>query len=254
MDERKPAQSNPAWSRDELILALDLYLRHRDALPGKNSFQVQGLSAFLGRMGKRLADGEAPTFRNPNGVYMKLGNFRRWDPEYTQSGKTGLAKGNKDEGAVWEEFSKDRVRLDAVAKSIRLAVESINPEATNSASSADEPEIHEAAEGKVLTKLHRTRERSRKLVEAKKRSVIASGHSLTCEICNFNFERSYGPRAEGIIEVHHLRPIHTLSPGEITILEDLALVCANCHRVIHSQREWLTPDQVRKLLNDNKNI
>jgi hypothetical protein len=39
---------NPAWNRDELILALDLYLRHRASPPSKTSNEVAELSAFLG--------------------------------------------------------------------------------------------------------------------------------------------------------------------------------------------------------------
>lgn len=252
MDESKPTQNNPAWSRDELLLALDLYIRHRKALPSKNTPAVQELSAFLGRMGKALAGGDAPSFRNPNGVYMKLANFRRWDPEYTQSGRIGLKKGNKDEGVVWAEFANNPARLQSVVKSIREAVESDDVEATICMASADEPDIHEAAEGRVLTRLHRTRERSRKLIEAKKRSVLASGCALACEICGFNFEETYGARANGIIEVHHIRPVHTLHPGEKTKFGDLILVCANCHRVIHSRRKWMTPEELRELIEENR--
>ncbi|KQT60193.1 hypothetical protein ASG52_18950 [Methylobacterium sp. Leaf456] len=46
----EPARRNPIWSRDELILALDLYLRHRDAPPGKESAEVAELSYFLGQL------------------------------------------------------------------------------------------------------------------------------------------------------------------------------------------------------------
>jgi len=38
------------------------------------------------------------------------------------------------------------------------------------------------------------------------------------------------------IEVHHLRPVHTMKPGEKTKLADLALLCSNCHRMAHRGR------------------
>ena len=41
---------NPPWSRDELILALDLYLRFSGNPPGKGSAEVVGLSEVLNRM------------------------------------------------------------------------------------------------------------------------------------------------------------------------------------------------------------
>lgn len=106
MDAPSPtSQANPAWIRDVLILALDLYLKHRDSLPSKHHPEVKTLSQLLGRIGETLGLSKSGSFRNENGVYMKLGNFRRWDPEYPRDGKSGLAKVNKDERLVWDEFA-----------------------------------------------------------------------------------------------------------------------------------------------------
>ncbi|RSV14514.1 HNH endonuclease [Sphingomonas sp. ABOLH] len=35
------------------------------------------------------------------------------------------------------------------------------------------------------------------------------------------------------IEVHHVKPVHTLKPGSKVRLTDLVLLCANCHRMAH---------------------
>lgn len=117
------ARPNPPWSRDELILALDLYLRFRDAPPGKDSAEVAELSAFLGRMQRGLGLTDAETFRNANDVYMKMMNFRRFDPEYTADGRVGLVRGNKQEEIVWNEFSSDPATLAAVVAGIHVAVD-----------------------------------------------------------------------------------------------------------------------------------
>lgn len=50
---------NPDWTRDELIIALDLYLRHRPSPPAKNSKEVLDLSDLLNRIGTKL-HGAAP--------------------------------------------------------------------------------------------------------------------------------------------------------------------------------------------------
>lgn len=68
---------------------------------------------------------------------------------------------------------------------------------------------------------------------------------LSCEACGFDFSIKYGEIGAGIIEVHHKKPVHTLKPGDTTKVQDLALLCANCHRVVHSRRQWLTVDQVK---------
>lgn len=243
----RSAQSNPAWSQDELILALDLYLRHRASLPSKNHPEVQELSLFLGKMGRALGIGPVTNFRNENGVYMKLGNFRRWDPNYIKDGRKGLAKGNKLEEGVWAEFAYDECRLAEVVAAIRTAVDhdlSI-PSALRELSKADEPEIQEAEEGRVLTRIHRSRERDRGLVASKKKQALAKWGKLECEVCAFNFLAEYGAAGEGLIDVHHLKPVHTLRPGEKTHLNDLALLCANCHRVVHSSKRWLDIEQLR---------
>jgi 5-methylcytosine-specific restriction protein A len=64
MDDASPtsAPRNPAWGRDELILALDLYMTNPVSPPGKTSAEVVSISKLLNRM--------APTpgmakFRNP---------------------------------------------------------------------------------------------------------------------------------------------------------------------------------------------
>ena len=59
----------------------------------------------------------------------------------------------------------------------------------------------------------------------------------------------HGLRGKGFIEAHHTKPVFkTLVEGSKTKLEDLALVCANCHRMIHSARSWLTVPELQKLI------
>lgn len=242
----EPQARNPPWGRDELILALDLYLANDGNPPGKSSRPVVELSEVLGAMGRTLGQGDAATYRNPNGVYMKLMNFRRFDPAFTSYGRVGLARGNKDEEVVWKEFSGDRARLAAVAAAIRDAVTAHSEDQL--LIGEPEPEFQEAAEGRVLTRLHRVRERNRKLVLACKERALKRHGKLSCAACAFDFKAVYGPSAEGLIEVHHTKPIHTLTEGSKTNIDDLALLCANCHRVVHSSRRWLTVAQVQDLL------
>jgi len=79
---------------DELIVALNFYPQHCPSPPGKNSQEIRDLSDAIKRIGEKLHPGLDPsgTFRNENGVYMKLMNFRSLDPSYTSEGKTGLPR------------------------------------------------------------------------------------------------------------------------------------------------------------------
>jgi len=83
-------------------------------------------------------------------------------------------------------------------------------------------------EGRKRLASHIVRERDAKLVAAKKKSA----KSLACEVCGFDSESFYGVR---YCEAHHLTPLSNLVEGTKTTLNDLAIVCANCHRIIHSQ-------------------
>ena len=237
---------NPKWTRDELILALDFYLRHRPNPPGKESADIAALSTTLNRLAVALGVPHDATYRNPNGVYMKLMNFRRLDPEYTAEGRVGLSRGGKDEEVVWTEFALDPARCARAADAIRAGIERIH----GTPSSLPEDDLDdgtEAAEGRLLTVLHRRRERNPQIIAKKKRTVLSQQGHLACTVCGFDFARTYGERGEGFIECHHTKPVSE-STGGRTSLADLALVCSNCHRMIHARRPWLTIDQLRALL------
>jgi len=58
----------------------------------------------------------------------------------------------------------------------------------------------------------------------------------------------YGQAGDRSIEAHHKVPIEELQPDSITPVTEMAMVCATCHRVIHSEKPCLTIDQVKGLL------
>ena len=91
-------------------------------------------------------------------------------------------------------------------------------------------------EGRRIERLHKSRERSPRVVsEAKKRHARTHNGKLPCEICGFDFRKVYGDRGRHFIEAHHKVPLNMLEEGqhwEATV-DDLALVCANCHRMLH---------------------
>jgi 5-methylcytosine-specific restriction enzyme A len=71
---------------------------------------------------------------------------------------------------------------------------------------------------------------------------------LACEACGFDFAIRYGTRGKGFIECHHPKPVATLAEGHKTHLDDLALVCANCHRMIHRSKPWLSVLELKAMI------
>jgi len=87
----------------------------------------------------------------------------------------------------------------------------------------------EADEGSSRLVAHLLRERNQSLVRKKKKLAT----SLNCEACGFSFIRTYGEHAAEYCEVHHLVPLADAERLRRTKMHDLAILCANCHRVVH---------------------
>lgn len=104
------------------------------------------------------------------------------------------------------------------------------------------------AEGKKKLRTHICRERNYKVIkEAKKRYKEKHG-KLTCQICQFDFEKVYGEIGKDFIEGHHIVPVSDLQDGDKTKIEDIVLLCSNCHKMIHRKRPWLLPKELKNLL------
>lgn len=75
-------------------------------------------------------------------------------------------------------------------------------------------------------------------------------HGLTCCVCGFNFKEFYGAIGESFIEVHHIKPLHSLDEEVVINPEtDLVCVCSNCHSMIHHKKDLiLTVDELKNLI------
>ena len=237
-----PTTRNPTWTRDELILLLDFYLRRAPKIPSKTSPDIAALSKLLNRLQAKLGGEIKDKFRNINGVYLKLMNYRRFDPQY--KGK-GMTHGGKDEEVVWNLFAHDPFELRKVASAVKAFVAS---DAEIPPPTLADSEESESDEGTILTRIHRFRERNGTIINRKKEEIQKRLGHLACEVCGFEFGVTYGPQGEGFIECHHTKPVSQIRVGEKTRLADLALLCSNCHRMIHRKRPWLSLEELAKFM------
>jgi 5-methylcytosine-specific restriction enzyme A len=232
---------NPAWTRDELILALDLYMKG-----GRKQLEVQhpdviALSALLNELPLHAHSERHEAFRSPNSVAMKLGNFLSIDPEY---GGEGLRKGSRLEKDVWGDFAGNPIELRQVARAIRSSYAL----ASTLSTVQEHAPGYEFREGRLLTELHKQRERNASAVRRKKEKVLTETGRLACEVCGFDFATAYGEHGYGFAECHHLVPLAQLAERRTTRLSDLAIVCANCHRMLHHGPALLEIEELRGLL------
>lgn len=102
-------------------------------------------------------------------------------------------------------------------------------------------------EGAASYRLHRQLERDTSLAEKAKLKRLAERRRLSCDVCEFDFEQKYGELGAGYIEAHHTVPVSQLTGDTRTQLSDLALVCSNCHRMLHRGPRLLSIDELKAL-------
>jgi len=91
-------------------------------------------------------------------------------------------------------------------------------------------EFEGVLEGQLVKKLVSHRRRERSLRDAKIVRYRNDHGCLECEVCAFDFQQEFGVE---YAEVHHVKPLGAAIGPQKTRLDDLAVVCANCHRVAH---------------------
>jgi hypothetical protein len=112
----------------------------------------------------------------------------------------------------------------------------------------DYPDESGFPEGRKRRALHYGHERNQTVIKLAKQYASLRDETLPCEVCTFSFIEKYGELGDRFIEAHHKKPVASLKPGQRTKVEDIALVCANCHRMLHSGDKTLSVAELKKLL------
>lgn len=227
-------RGNPPWTRDETILALDLFFDAGLVALSDSDSRVIALSEKLRTLpgnGERSRKG---SFRNPAGVSFKMSNLQS-----VATGR-GFANASATDRAVWAHFETRRSRLKEVANQILKFVNEVPLDTS-------ETEEDEFPEGVVLTRVHRRIERSSRLRAAlirdrRKRNL------LRCDACLRVNPTSEARFDDAIFDAHHLAPLSEIGTSR-TKISDIALLCANCHRIIHrlsaSTGKWASVNDVK---------
>jgi 5-methylcytosine-specific restriction enzyme A len=97
---------------------------------------------------------------------------------------------------------------------------------------------------------HRKIERNRTATKQAKKF-----HGTACQACDLDFGERYGAIGEGFIEAHHLKAISTLEEGvavHYDVAADFAVLCSNCHRMIHRSGDPSNLPAFRSLVQSNQ--
>jgi predicted HNH restriction endonuclease len=143
---------------------------------------------------------------------------------------------------------RDGARLNRLKKIVGLL--SGSPEQGNNAAEnilKKKAEHAEALEGQIREKEARFRVRNHKLIQIKK-----AGSDYCCEVCGFNFAKIYGETGRKFIIAHHIEPLGLRHRPSMTGLEDLALICSNCHAMLHTGHPSISLNELRSLASVRK--
>ena len=237
----------PRWHRDEIILALDLYFTIEPKEMDNKNPKVIELSELLNKLPIHKDKSESQKFRNPNGVGLKLSNFKAIDPDYDGKGMSSYSKMDKE---VFFEFKGKNKELNSIANQIKTTIlnKKINQKLYQIQIEEDDKSLS-VREGKVIYKLHKLRERDSKINKKKKDRYFQENGKLDCEVCGFDFYETYGDLGKGFIEAHHRVPLSEIDGETITKLDDLALVCPNCHKMLHKGIDTLSVKDLKRIIN-----
>lgn len=190
----------------------------------------KAVNLHYGKFAKRIA-AHLGVHQRPQGFWLDV--LARWLPEPDlASGYTVFV--------LRRPVIEALMRLsDAVTPSVGLPYQSDRPLVDLEASVLEgEPRMH----------LHFRRERSGALVDQKRARARNSAGQLECEVCGFVTQLTYPELEVDICEVHHCKPLGELEEATESRLQDLAILCPNCHRAIHRTKPMMTVKKFRSRL------
>ncbi|GHU31575.1 hypothetical protein AGMMS50256_20270 [Betaproteobacteria bacterium] len=167
--------------------------------------------------------------------------FKRWGTIVKYSGHPNGVALAMQEGGV----TKRHLHMLERQGQLRL---NTSPGGPATPAIADEDDKSRFPEGAASYKNHRVLERDSKIARLAKQNRFAKDGVLACDVCGFDFGRTYGPLGRGYIEAHHTVPVAVLAGKRKTSVDEFALVCSNCHRMLHTGDKLLSLGELQSLL------
>lgn len=155
-------QGQKLWTRDELILAVNLYCKLPFGKMHKGNSEIIRFAGLIGR--------------TPSSIALKLGNFASFDPTLKERGIKGASNASKLDKQIWDEFYNNWdaalfASEEMLAKTKRTTIERINKIET-----ADLPK-----EGKEKERIVKTR-----VNQSIFRTVVLATYNNSCCITGIN--------------------------------------------------------------------
>lgn len=213
--------ASASFSRDEVILALDVLFSSHNGRVAVDSKEIADLSDLLNRLPIHPLENRREDFRNITGITRQINLYR-----------TSCSTGKRDPNVgraffdIAFEYEHRYDELHRIAEAIRK-----NEHCYSIAFGCSVEDIG-FPEGVLLGHLHRA-------VET--RDGVGVSAIDACEICKLKPALCYNA-CDGLLEQHLLIPPTELDGGKKYASECFITVCSNCHTALHHYRPWRTRD------------
>ena len=215
--------ANASFTRDEVILALDVLYGNGGIAPQAESPEILRLSELLHQLPIHPVSTRKKDFRTPTGVQAQINRY-----QHRYANMVGNMFYEVD-----AEFENRHEELHAIAEAIQR-----NVSAFEETIFGDPLEGDSFPEGMLLGHLHRVVE---------KRDSAKQTPKKCCDICQIDTADIY-PGCPSLMEMHLTIPITELDGKRRYKESDFITVCPNCHAALHRRRPWLTKENCGELL------
>lgn len=206
-----------------------------------------GFGAFAGEVVRRIASAVPEDVRLARALVASIDNSAEVEIQGQDMDDWKITSGDFRMTAIIRNLPRDpevaltEVSRDTIVPMMAAMAELIGYDVIEDDGSG-EPEY----EGAELVSTVKRRERN-----PRNRLLCIRLHGETCACCGFDPRQKYG-MAGNIIEVHHLEPLSLLKePRPYDPARDLAPLCPNCHRAVHTRRpEPWSLEELRELMVD----
>jgi 5-methylcytosine-specific restriction protein A len=234
---------NPNWTREELILALDLYFDMDQGQMHKGNQNVIRVSNEIRDLKIHFDVPDPDKFRNPSSIARRLGNFKTMDDGYDGDGLKNSSKLAKE---VYQEFNNRRDTLRLAAAEIRDKL--LRPKTQKESSNFIKKDIHKSD---FLFQFHKNRECDPLVLKVKKEMALATSETLKCEICGFDANTFYGEIGNDVMEIHYNKELINEPGLESSSMDDFIIVCSNCHKVLDKNFYIINSIDLKIIIDDN---
>ena len=148
---------NPDWTREELIVAFNLYCTLTFTRINASNKEVKELADIIGR--------------SNNAVAIKLANFARLDPALQARNVAGMSHGGHGEELVWDEFNSDWDKLAFESELLKANFQGVRIEESAQIETDDLPKIGKEREALIKVRVNQSFFR---------KSILASYNQSCC--------------------------------------------------------------------------